>query len=415
MKKICKALAVFTLAVSAFLIFGGWLCGLPRGTYIDGVDVSGMPRNADTSTTRGHPLSKTRSSRLVIRAGRTEYFFTYPEFNFTDCLEDTVRGIKRGGSYSSGTNVYLNGAQLLARSICNGLDRAVVEPYAVFNGTGQPFTYFEGRDGTMADCAALLGDISASLNSGFDIVHVRTCALLRKKSMDDVKRETSPLYSFTTYFDSSNAARSSNIRLACSKLNGLILAPGQIFSFNAVVGERTSANGFLPAKIISGGRFVQGVGGGVCQVSTTLYNAALLSGLEITEYHPHSLRVSYVDPSRDAMVSGSNFDLKFKNILKTSLYVRMDCSDGAVTCTLYGLSDGVKRSFISRTTAVIPQPEDIVEEGEECIVSRGTQGAVSEGYLVEERNGVRTERLIRRDRYAAAATVRRQPAAPPDF
>ena len=415
MKRTCKALAVLSLAVSVFLIFCGWLYGLPRGTYIDGVDVSGMSRTAAVAAVRHSTLAGLRSARLKVCAGQTEYCFSYPEFNFTDDLEEVVRNIKRGGSYSSGTCVYLNGAQLLARGICSAIDCSAVEPYAVFNSTGQPFTYFEGSDGVKADCAALLGDIAASLNSDFNVVHVRINPVRRKKSMDVVKRETSLLYSFTTYFDSSNAARSSNIRLACSKLSGLVLAPGQTFSFNAAVGERTAANGFLPAKIISGGQFIQGVGGGVCQVSTTLYNAALLSGLEITEYHPHSLRVSYVEPSRDAMVSGLDFDLKFKNTLKTAVYVRMDCSGGSVTCTLYGLPDGIKRSFISRTTQVIPQPEDIVEEGEEGIVSRGMQGAVSEGYLVEERDGVRTERLIRRDRYAAAAAIRRRPAALPDL
>ena len=88
------------------------------------------------------------------------------------------------------------------------------------------------------------------------------------------------------------------------------------------MGARTKARGFLPAKIIENGEFVEGVGGGVCQVSTTLYNCALLAGFNIEEYHPHSLAVSYVPPSRDAMVSGLSCDLKIKNN-----------SDIIVTCT----------------------------------------------------------------------------------
>lgn len=97
-----------------------------------------------------------------------------------------------------------------------------------------------------------------------------------------------------------------NIALAAEKINGCILADGEEFSFNGRVGARTESNGFLSAPIILEGDFVEGVGGGVCQASTTVYNAALLAGMEITEQHPHSLRVGYVEPSFDAMVSGKN-------------------------------------------------------------------------------------------------------------
>lgn len=411
MKKAYKALAVLALAVGAFLIFGAWMWGLPRGTFVDGVNVSGMSRTQAVACVREQKIARLKGNKLVIYAGQCTYSYTYPEFNFCDDLPELVGSIKRKGQYFSQTSVYLNGAERIARGICAAVSCEPVEPYAIFNKTGAPFTYVEGRDGVTADPSALLGDINSSLNGGFNGVTLRTQVRARKKSMDVVKRETSLLYSFTTYFDSSNATRSSNIALACSKINGLVLGAGCTFSFNSTVGPRTAANGFLPAKIISGGQFVEGVGGGVCQVSTTIYNAALLSGMDITEYHPHSLKVSYVAPSRDAMVSGTYFDLKFTNTRQTPVYVRMSCSRGAVTCSIYGLPDGVERSFISRVTGSIPQPEDIVEDGEEGIISRGTEGTISEGYLVEERNGVRNQKLIRSDRYAAAPTVRRQPSS----
>lgn len=412
MTKIYKALAVLTLAVSAFLIFGAWTTKLPEGTYIDGTHVGGMSRTAAVAAVREQKTACLKDKELIIYAGGRTYTFIYPEFNFTDDLPSVAGSVRRRGEYFSNTRVYLNGAESIAENICAALGCQPKEPCAIFNKTGAPFTYCEGSDGAVVNRTALLEDISRSLNGGFEGVTVRVEAIPRKKSMEVVKRETSLLCSFTTYFDSSNHTRSSNIALACSKINGYVLPAGETFSFNGVVGPRTAANGFKPAKIISGGQFVEGVGGGVCQVSTTLYNAVLLSGLDVTEYHPHSLRVSYVAPSRDAMVSGTYFDLKFKNTRRTPVYVRMNASEGAVTCSVYGLSDGVKRTFVSRTTGTIPQPDDIVEEGEEGIVSRGCGGTISEGYLVEEYNGVRTERLIRRDRYAAAPTVRRQPSAP---
>ena len=190
---------------------------------------------------------------------------------------------------------------------------------------------------------------------------------------------------------------------------------GEEFSFNGTVGARTADNGFKPAKIIENGKFVQGYGGGVCQVSTTLYNAAVLSGLEVTEYHPHSLQVSYVSPSRDAMVSGSYFDLKFKNNRLTPIYVRVNCTLNSIKCTVYGESDGFEYSIVSKVTGTIPRPpaeiEDGAEEGgENTVVSYGRDGTVSEGYLVKRRGGEETSELLRKDKYSAVADVIRRVA-----
>ena len=413
MNKIYKTLAVLTLAVGTFLLFGAWLTGLPRGVCVDGVDVGGMSRTAAVAAVREHKINILKDKELVIYAGEYTYSFTYPEFNFRDDLPELIDSVRRRGQYFSHTEVYLNGAEKIADNICRLIERPLVEPYAVFNLSGEAFTYFEGSDGVAADRAALMGDISKSLNGAFESVSVKTVSTPRKKSIGGVKRETSLLCAFTTYFDSSNRPRSSNIALACSKINGSILGAGQVFSFNSVVGPRTAANGFKAAKIISGGQFTDGIGGGVCQVSTTLYNAAVLSGLGIKEYHPHSLKVSYVAPSRDAMVSGTYFDLRFENTRQTPIYIRANSSKGAVRCVIYGENDGVVRSFLSRTVEVIPQPEDVVTEGEEGIVSRGCEGVISEGYLVEVRGGEREERLIRKDKYAATPTIRRSPSEQP--
>lgn len=411
MTRFLKALAVLALAVGAFLIFGAWIWGLPRGTFIDGVNVGGLSRTAAVAAVRENKINYLKSKELTIYAGGRSYTFTYPEFNFTDDLPELVSSVRAKGSYFSRTRVYLNGAERIAENICSSLDRALTEPYVIFNKTGDPFTYCDGCDGITADRAALMNDIQSSLNGDFAKITVRTAVVPRKKSVEDVKRGTSLLCRFSTYFDKNNAPRSSNIALACSKINGLVLSAGQTFSFNSVVGERTRANGFEPAKIISGGQFVEGVGGGVCQVSTTLYNAAVLSGLEITEYHAHSLLVSYVAPSRDAMVSGNYFDLKFQNTRKTPVYIRINASNGAVVCSVYGRDDGVKRTFVSHVVGSVPMPDDVIVEGEEeGVVSYGHVGALSEGYIVEETGGVSTKKLIRRDKYASTPTVRRRPA-----
>lgn len=235
-----------------------------------------------------------------------------------------------------------------------------------------------------------------------------TCAhtQIRPPMQKEWQSYVKKICSFTTYFDADNKDRAANIALAAKKIDGTILLAGENFSFNKTVGARTPANGFKQAKIIEDGKFVLGYGGGVCQVSTTVYNAAVLSGLEISEFHPHSLQVGYVSPSQDAMVSGTKFDLKFKNNRLTPIYVRVNCNLNSVTCTIYGEESGVKYKFRSKVVDVVPRPPAVEIEGSENrVLSYGRDGTVSEGYLVKIVNGVESEKLIRRDRYLAVADI----------
>ena len=151
---------------------------------------------------------------------------------------------------------------------------------------------------------------------------------------------------YTTYFES-NPNRENNIALALSKFNGLCVGKGQTISFNSVVGKRTLERGFEEAKIILDGEFVPGVGGGVCQASTTLFNALLLAGLKIDKSQNHSLLVSYVPIGRDAMVSSSN-DLRFTNNTGGTIYIEAGTTDatedehGCAWVKIYGDKTHIK-------------------------------------------------------------------------
>ncbi|MCC5909789.1 MAG: VanW family protein [Clostridiaceae bacterium] len=127
--------------------------------------------------------------------------------------------------------------------------------------------------------------------------------------------------SFSTSFSTSNVPRTTNIRIATDAIDGLLLAPNQQFSFNEVVGERTVQQGYQPAGVFINGRLASGIGGGICQVSSTLYNTALNAGLEILERHPHSLPVSYVARGRDAAISWGLLDLRFRNNTDHYIYI----------------------------------------------------------------------------------------------
>ncbi|NLW92725.1 MAG: VanW family protein [Syntrophomonadaceae bacterium] len=118
---------------------------------------------------------------------------------------------------------------------------------------------------------------------------------------------------YYTTITNSSANRINNIILSCSSINGCKLAPGEVFSFNGTVGQRTTGKGYKTAPVFSGNQIVSGVGGGICQTSTTLYNAANDSGMQVIERHHHTLPVHYIDAGNDATVSWGTADLKFRN------------------------------------------------------------------------------------------------------
>ncbi len=227
---------------------------------------------------------------------------------------------------------------------------------------------------------------------------------------------------FSTYYGESSDGRKSNVALAASRVNGVVLYPEEEFSFNDVVGKRTEANGFRSAYIIVDGEYKEGIGGGVCQVSSTLYNCALLAGLDITLVRAHSLPVSYVAPSFDAMVSTAS-DLRFVNTLSSAITIKMTADGKYLRAEIYGVdSQTVRRR--SETIDTIPYPTEYREDstlpfGEEKIDSYGRNGLRSEGWLDYFENGKLVKSvLIRRDCYAPQKQivlrgVNPSPASPP--
>ena len=218
---------------------------------------------------------------------------------------------------------------------------------------------------------------------------------------------------FYTSYPTSTEERKSNIALAAKSLDNTLIDVGAEFSFNRTVGERTVKRGYKSAKIIVGGEFVDGVGGGVCQVSTTLYNAVLLANLKVIEYHAHSLPVSYVNPSFDAMVNSGSADLKFINDTLNPIIIKARADGTRLTVEIYGEKKDFSVERVSIITEEIPCQADLITfddkgeypdlyEGEFRFLKYGRAGYMSEGYLVIKKNGkVIRNRKLRSDKYAA--------------
>lgn len=208
------------------------------------------------------------------------------------------------------------------------------------------------------------------------------------------------LSEYTTYFDKDQKGRCENIAIAARLIDGVTIQPFGEFSFNSTVGKRTQEAGFQDAKIIVNGEYVLGVGGGVCQVSTTLYNAALLSGLTVTEFHPHSLQIGYVPPSRDAMVS-SGSDLRFCNPHAFPVFLSAKTFSGGICVRFYGEKVTDTYKIVSETLDEIPPPPPIVKEGQtEEIIRPEKSGLKSQAYLERYRgNQLLSRKKLRTDEY----------------
>ncbi len=167
----------------------------------------------------------------------------------------------------------------------------------------------------------------------FDVPIIKTNPKITK---EDYEKHTNLMSNFSTDISSSSQDRKHNIKNALNSLNKIEIAPGEIFSFNKAVGRRTAENGYRQAKIIINNEFVDGIGGGVCQVSSTLYNAALLAGLEIVEANKHSKQVSYVKYGFDAMVNFGSSDLKFRNNTQEKITIITNYSPTTARIRVFG-------------------------------------------------------------------------------
>lgn len=213
----------------------------------------------------------------------------------------------------------------LSFALCNGKPLAVLK---------------KSKTGRTVDRKELCHAVIMKLKSGVFSAKVPLVAVKPERTEEELSKETSVRGEFATVCNANNLNRAHNVRLALSALDGIKLEPEETLSFNGIVGERSERRGYKVSKVINNGEYAEGVGGGVCQVSTTVYNAALISGLEIVERHRHTLLSGYVEAGFDAMVSYGGADLKIKNNTGGNVYILTDMSgDGKIRVIFFGVKN----------------------------------------------------------------------------
>ncbi len=167
-----------------------------------------------------------------------------------------------------------------------------------------------------------------------------------KVAANKLKGIDARLSRFVTKFKTAAVKRVNNMRIAIQAIDGTVLAPGQIYSMNATVGERTQARGYRTAPVIEYGKLVPGIGGGVSQVTGTLFNAVLVAGLPILEYHTHAEPIPYLPIGRDATVAWKRLDMRFKNDTPAPIYIDYHLVNNRAIATLYGAKSARRQTRI---------------------------------------------------------------------
>ena len=279
--------------------------------------------------------------------------------------------------------------------------------------TKDPFTVYPEVEGIDFDVEKAKEMIAAEVKDEYVIELIITKP---KVTLEDIGTEAFPdrLSSFSTRYNAADKDRTTNLVIACQKLNGKVLMPGETFSYNETLGPRTYAAGYRNGKIYENGQVVDGLGGGICQISSTLYNAALMSDMEIVERRNHQFVTSYVNAGRDATVVYGLTDFRFKNTRTYPVRLVASAKGGVATVSIYGIKEPDREytySFKTETVSTIPYTTKYVEdsslaEGKEVVTQSGTNGLVSKTYMTKMLNGkVISTKLLSTDTYSAMQRI----------
>ena len=269
------------------------------------------------------------------------------------------------------------------------------------------FNFVAGTEGLELNVDSAVRTISDYLENSWtsdntEVLNLETQVTEPEGSAEELANIKDLLGSFTTSFSTSGSNRCKNVSSGASHINGTVLYPGEEFSAYETVSPFTEANGYAMAGSYLNGEVVDSMGGGICQVSTTLYNAVLRAELNVTERSPHSMTVHYVDLSEDAAIAGTYKDFKFVNSTEYPIYIEgYTTSDKKITFNIYGKETRDKNrtiSFESQMVSETPATTILQEDagqgiGYKAVSSKGSSGYVAELYKIVKVNCVETDRI----------------------
>lgn len=368
-KKNKKLSALFTagcvcvIGVAAAVLFSSRGITLEKndeiceGVTISGVEVGGITKEEAQKKLSDH-INSLMKREVIITVDESEIRTTAENLGFS-CEEQDV--LEKAYEVGKDGNIFTNYQKLSSENKEEGtfdlsytVDEEKIQRFVEENCTSYVvkaknsklkfkdgrFIATKSREGRKVKIEETVAVISHALTKDVDAEPLKVAAVVDvskpKYTQEQVAKCQDLIGSYSTSYGTSSAARANNVKTAATYINGTVVYPGKTFSVVKTIKDRTEANGYQPAPEYSSGSVVVGVGGGVCQVSTTLYNAVINAELEIVERSPHSMVVSYVDVSRDAAISGNYKDFKFKNNTDVPVYIAASADGATLSFRIYG-------------------------------------------------------------------------------
>lgn len=394
MKKMIRRWAVLFVCVLSVVLGTFKMTALAvdtiyNGVSIGGIDVSGMTVDQAKAAVEQYieKLKAAEISLVVVQGEKVPVVLGEfePVWNNPEIVNEAINLVSKGNviaRYKAKKDIEYNGVTLdldIAFDESKIMD-FIREECAKYNCEATnaslsrengEFVITEGKPGiavNVTESAQLLQDsLLASYNDGAEEIQLVVQETLPEGNSEDLKEIKDLLGTFTTSFKSSNSNRSANVSNGCRLINGTILYPGEEFSAYNTVKPFTEENGFYLAGSYMNGQVVDSLGGGICQVSTTLYNAVLRAELEVTERHPHSMVVSYVDKSADAAIAeSSGKDFKFINNTEYPIYIEGITEDKQLTFNIYGVEYRPENRTVKYVSEIlsetVPEVENITPD-----------------------------------------------------
>lgn len=425
---IVAMLILFTLlsAVVSFALI--YKDAIHNGIFVEDIDIGGLSVVEANNRIEGNLTSVLDNDKLILKYNDQSWKFNSKDLElkydflkavndayligrrgtYLDRVETMIDLLRRPYSVSLKSSVNSEKINDLLKNIETEVNRPSLE--AKISRENDEFVITKETLGIRLNKEETAAKIAEELlNSGFyDVVEIDLVVedVVPKYTYDRLSQIKELLASYTTKFNTKLKGRSYNVAISAKSIDETVLLPGEIFSFNNVVGPRTIENGYKIAPVIFKGELVDGIGGGICQVSSTLYNSVLMSELGIVERTNHTIPSTYVPLGLDATVSYGVLDFKFQNTLDVPIYVETIINGNKITVNIYGKKESKRKiKLTSHVDKVVKKDTEIIFdntmfEGDKSVEEKGRDGYKVSTYMtIYEGNKVVEKKLISKDYY----------------
>ncbi len=400
-KKMARALGLLVILI--YIIHILWVQFLVSkydkliypGVKVEGIKLNGKTKEEAVNTLKRSYVNEIFKKNIVIKVEDKNYTINYSKLNITYNIDDTVKEAFKYGKDKNNYDKYetIESGKEKLFSLKYSYDKKEIEDTmtkiqqqfdkspvnaSITKDKNDEFKISSEKEGQAFDKDKLIKDIDEGI-SNKAIKDVVVTAQIKKVQPEmkksDLEKIDTKISTFSTNFSSSADNRVNNINVSAKALNGVTIMPKGSFSFNKLVGERTEKRGYKAATVIVGDKLESGLGGGVCQVSTTLHNAVVRAGIVPTERDHHNIPVSYVGLGMDATVDYGNIDYKFKNTLEYPIYIECLVKDKDLIFNIYSNSNLTKKTY------------DLVNDVKTVSSKDGKTVCTAKAYKVTSENG----------------------------